>query len=187
MLKRNFLGIFIFSVITVLMTACGGSSASFDAPTPNARYNGSWGGLCEYDAFFMEADLVTLTIDGTTATVDIETYPTSDCSGVPDYEAQIVYGIDFVGTQAPSSAVCSVDDLVNVSVNAISIDGVAFTQAEIDAAINDPDYDGFPAFALFCVDPAGTNLYGYDETSGDGDTEATRPTTIDPLDPISKI
>lgn len=183
---KSLQNLLLIAVIGAL-TACGGSSASFDASSENARYNGSWGGICEYDAFFQEADLVILNIDGTTATVDIETYPTSDCSGAPDFEGQIVYGIDFVGTQAPSSAVCSVDDLVNVTVNAISIDGIAFTQAEIDAALNDPDYDGFPAYALFCVDDAGTNIYSYDETTGDGTSEATRPTAIDPLDPISRI
>ena len=189
-MKRKLMGLTSTIFVTGLLTACGGGGGSSNSNftgTANAIYDGTWGGVCEYDSDFMEADIFLLTIDGTRATIDFDTYPTSDCSGTASDNGQIVYSLDFVGTQNPSTGICEIDDLVNTKIVSANANGVSLSESQInqikDLAVDD---GGFPDFSLSCISPDGNDLYFFDEASGDGKTEATRPIQIDDTESISR-
>lgn len=179
-------------IATGFIVACGGGGGGGgndnDNGTPNVSYNGDWGGVCEYDADFNEADFFTLTIDGTKATIDFKTYPTSDCSGSASETGEIVYSLDFVGTQNPSTSVCEVDDLVNTEIVSAKYNGNSLTDSQLDLIRNaGADEGGFPAYSLFCINPLGDTIYFFDVNSGNGATEATRPTLIDDTESVNRI
>jgi len=181
----------VATVFTItILSACGGGGGNgnddaFDG-TANARYDGEWGGVCEFDDF-SDFLIATLSIDGTRATIDFESYPTSDCSGNPSDVGQIVYGLDFVGTQSPSTGVCEIDDQVNTDLVSASANGNSLNSSELNL-LRDSGIEagGFPEFSLFCVNPDEDTLYVFDINSGDGSSEANRPTQIDDTDFITR-
>ena len=175
--------IFAFS----LLSACGGGGGDGSEGTANARYNGNWGGVCDYDADFEEAEEITLSINGTKAIVSYAAYPTSNCSGSVSDSAEVEYVFDFIGTQNPSTGICAVDDKVNAKIISAKINDLRLTGEQINDLIAEEAGDiGFPEFLLFCVSPDGDFLYSYDDESGDGSTEANRPTQIDVNDFIKR-
>ncbi len=164
-----------------LLSACGGGGGSDDFDgTTNARYDGEWSRGCIFDPDFNEGDIFTITIDGARATIDFASYPTSDCSGNASDTGEIVYSLDFVGTQSPSTGVCAIDDEVNTEIISARANGISIPSSQLNAIVaNGLDQGGLPKFILLCVNPDGDTLYAFDETSGDGKTEATRPNKID--------
>lgn len=188
-MNRNIRNI-VLSIFSIgLLSACGGGSSNSDAfdGSANTRYDGKWAGVCEFDTDFFESDIYSITIDGTKATIDFETYPTSDCTGNTSDEGQIVYALDFVGTQNPSTGVCEVDDQINTTIISAKANGISLTSSQLNfIAGNAIEAGGFPEFILLCVNPDGDTLYAFDEASGDGTTEANRPNQIDLNESVSR-
>ena len=177
----------IISTIS-LLTACGGGSSQTESTgTPNPKYNGEWGDVCEYNAAFMEARILNVKIDDTTATIDFESYDNSSCSGNPINTGQIKYAIDFVGTQSPSTGVCPIDDKANAEITGYIANGISLTQAQIELIQTSSLNDGLPEYGLFCINEANDTLYFPDLTSGDGTSDATRPTQIDDTESIPRV
>lgn len=180
-MKKNMRNIVLLLFSIGLLSACGGGGGSDDFDgTTNARYDGEWSRGCIFDPDFNEGDIFTITIDGARATIDFASYPTSDCSGNASDTGEIVYSLDFVGTQSPSTGVCAIDDEVNTEIISARANGISIPSSQLNAIVaNGLDQGGLPKFILLCVNPDGDTLYAFDETSGDGKTEATRPNKID--------
>ncbi|MEH6457458.1 MAG: hypothetical protein V7749_14100 [Cocleimonas sp.] len=177
----------VFSVL--LLSGCGGSDGNDITSAGLNTFNGSWSNGCE--DFFGEGLFPSITINGSIGTVTVDTYENSDCSGLAATSDSQDFNISYVGGIALSD--CFNGQKVDVSVIfPVTIDGVTYTEAEYNALTQEEQdaLDGFQltsSYDLLCTNQAGTTLYSGDETTGDGSSDATRPTSADLANGINKV
>lgn len=179
----------IFSVL--LLSGCGGESyapnLNWDDGTTITTFDGTWSNGCEYDQFFGTGDILTLEINGPSATISLATYGTDDCSGDPTGSASAPFNISYPGEIVLSD--CYNGEKINASLDfPITLDGVPLTEEQYAALpVDEQVIEIGMAYDLFCTNQEGTILYTGDETTGDGTSDATRPTSADLTSGINKV
>lgn len=187
--------IFTTTCASLLLIGCGGDSAfdgsdnddGDDSSTTVTAFDGTWSEGCLYDYDFLESDLSTVVINGTSGSVTIETYSTPDCTESPVRTETVPYTFTYQGDEALSD--CYNGQKVDVTpAFPITINGNSYTEEEHDALPSDQqsylaletEYD------LFCTNEAATIFYTGDAETGDGTSDSTRPTSADLEEPLTK-
>jgi len=172
------------------LTACGGGGGGGSGDASSVSdYDGVWRPpiACEDDSYvlgnetFLESSEGTITINGSTAILDVTEYSaSSDCTGINDkYSSNIT--LDY-GDDAPTaSSVCSNAREIDVTINSFTVNGIEISGSELTNAIANDQVPSLDSFGLICTSDDGARLYGGDDENGTklGDSEATRPTQID--------
>ena len=175
----------IFSVL--LLSGCGGGSTDFGPTEGIHTFDGSWSNGCEYDQFSGTGDDFTLEIDGSSATLSGVIYETSDCTGAPIGSVSAPFSISYPGVIVLSD--CYNGHKVDVNLEfPITVDGVEYSEAEYAALPADEQgLEISGEYDLLCTNQAGTILYSGDEATGDGTSDATRPTSADLTYGLTKV
>ena len=177
--------ILVTTLTALFLVGCGGGSDS--GSSSFSTFNGTWSNGCEYDQDFGESDLITVTINGSSATVEGLTYENDNCSGTPSSSGSAPFNLSYQGSIALSD--CYNGQKINATLEfPVVVNGTTYTET-IFNALPDEVKDGIGLSAdydLLCTNQAGTILYGGDDETGDGTSDATRPTSADLTEGLNK-
>lgn len=177
MLQR-FKNLFILGFSSLLLTSCGGGG-DFTSSPGIPEFNGTWVSDCETDGTISAID--TTTIAGTSATVVLDGYSSTDCSGnavTSILKATLTYGLD-VPTASP---VCTNVKEFDFNITSVNLNGTELTTAGILL------FSGLPTTTIYdLICSEGNQLFTGELTATlDGSTAAKRPEYIDHSYPLTK-
>lgn len=194
MKKITLMKTFLTTTLTVLFLSGCGSDSNFDKSdgsdddnTTVSTFNGSWSDGCSYDYNTLESDTVTVTIDGTSATVSKDTHASDDCSGSTTRTEAVSYSYTYQD-EVTLSTCYNGQNIDIVPQFPITINSTSYTQVE-HAALSSTKQTTLPlttSYDLLCTDQHGTILYTGDDATGNGTTSALRPTTADIANGLTK-
>lgn len=175
----------VFSVL--LLSGCGGSDGEDFTSAGLNTFNGSWSNGCEIDPDTGTGDTGTITINGSDASAEVSFYSNSTCTGTPLGSGTVNFNISYTGEIALSD--CFNGQKVEPTLLfPLIVNGATITEAQYNALpADDRDVDIISAFDLLCTNEAGTILYSGDTATGDGSSDATRPTSADLTEGINKV
>ena len=176
----RFIKLFFLCYLSLLLTACGGGG-DFTPSTGVLEFNGTWVSDCETDGTISVID--TTTISGTSTTVVLKKYSSTDCTGAVSntatINARLLYGINL----PTASSICTNVKEVDLDISSININGTELTEAEILIFLELPTATRYD---LICSE--GDQLFtGELTTTLDGSTAAKRPEFIDHSFPLNKV
>lgn len=176
-MKNTILLTTLISGAVLGLSACGGGGSSTPAFT---TFDGKWQADCVEIGTTRSFQQV-LTIAGTQATSDIQSFAQSACAGTAQtVQAKTTFA--YKGEAFVSAILCTAEK-VNANITSISSGGTTFTTStQIDGIINLLGVNVVPEFNLLCLDANGNLRTGDVSSANDGSTEAKRPTEMDATD-----
>ena len=187
-MKKTIQNLSLLSLIPIL-TACGGGGSDSDVVT--SAFEGTWSNEtgCEVDSVTFDGVTTIygsykdiLTITGDSAVFDFYEYETNNCSG-ESVNGKGTMNLTFGDTVDDASSICSNAQEVNAELVSIELEGTVYSGELLESFIeeNDGDTPSLASFGLLCTSDDGKRIYAgdTDDESNSGQTEETRPTTID--------
>ena len=173
--KKTIVGT-MFSAL--ILNGCGGGGADFI--DISALKVGTWSNGCQSDLDFGDSSLGELDFNNTSGTVYSADYDSINCSGTAE-TSTVDFTISYPGeVSVPGYYNCQ---KVNFSIQyPVYINGTTYDENQYALlAEEDQPLDVNDIYDIVCTNEAGTVLYFGDEETGDGTSDATRPTSIDAL------
>ena len=168
--KKTIIGT-VFSVL--LLSGCGGGGSTADYTLDT----GTWSDGCE--SFGIGSIVGAIDINGSSGIFSVDEYDNETCTGTPTNTFTAPLAFSYPGE-------ISIEGYYNCQKIDLSIqypvliDGIEYDENQY-ALLSEDDQpiEAIDVYDILCTNEAGTILYSGDETTGDGTSDATRPTSID--------